>query len=67
MLAKAVGRPVKVQWTREEEFLRDAVRPMGFARFRGAVSAEGPTALSVEVRPAAGPISGDDWDGLPAG
>ncbi|MGR3440596.1 molybdopterin cofactor-binding domain-containing protein [Salipiger abyssi] len=49
MLAKAVGRPVKVQWTREEEFLRDAVRPMGFARFRGAVSAEGPTALSVEV------------------
>ncbi|MBP0444340.1 xanthine dehydrogenase family protein molybdopterin-binding subunit [Roseomonas sp. SSH11] len=45
-LARAVGRPVKVLWTREEEFLRDAYRPIGFARFRGAVGADGmPVAL----------------------
>ncbi|WP_172330677.1 xanthine dehydrogenase family protein molybdopterin-binding subunit [Mangrovicoccus sp. HB161399] len=48
-LAKATGRPVKLVWTREEEFLRDAVRPMGTARFRGAVLADGTLALSAEV------------------
>lgn len=46
LLAKAVGRPVKVLWSREEEFLRDAVRPMGVARFRGGLDAHGrPVAL----------------------
>jgi len=40
-LAKAVNRPVKVLWTREEEFLRDGLRPMGFVRFKGAVGADG--------------------------
>ncbi|MBI0536718.1 xanthine dehydrogenase family protein molybdopterin-binding subunit [Roseomonas sp. KE2513] len=45
-LAKAVNRPVKVIWKREEEFLRDAFRPMGFVRFKGAVGADGmPVAL----------------------
>ncbi|WP_458095525.1 molybdopterin cofactor-binding domain-containing protein [Roseomonas sp. WA12] len=45
-LAKAVNRPVKVLWTREEEFLRDGLRPMGFVRFKGAVGADGmPVAL----------------------
>ncbi|MCA0919293.1 xanthine dehydrogenase family protein molybdopterin-binding subunit [Pseudooceanicola nanhaiensis] len=48
-LAKAVGRPVKLIWTREEDFLRDAPRPLGLARFRGAVGPDGPTALQVEV------------------
>lgn len=48
-LARAVGRPVKLIWTREEEFLRDAPRPLGLARFRGAVGPDGPTALRVEV------------------
>lgn len=50
LLAKAVGRPVKLIWTREEEFLRDALRPMGLARFRAALDAEGlPVALECEV------------------
>ncbi|WP_306151286.1 molybdopterin cofactor-binding domain-containing protein [Roseovarius sp. MMSF_3281] len=48
-LARATGRPVKVLWTREEEFLRDANRPMAVARFRGAVDANGPAALAIEA------------------
>ncbi|MBK1837226.1 molybdopterin-dependent oxidoreductase [Azospirillum sp. YIM B02556] len=30
-LAKATGRPVKVLWSREEEFRMDALRPLSFA------------------------------------
>jgi len=48
-LARATGRPVKVLWTREEEFLRDANRPMAVARFRGAVDDTGPQALAIEA------------------
>ncbi|MDR3496187.1 MAG: xanthine dehydrogenase family protein molybdopterin-binding subunit [Ancalomicrobiaceae bacterium] len=49
-LAKAVGRPVKVIWSREEEFLKDAMRPMGLVRFRAAVDASGnPVALEIEA------------------
>ncbi|SFJ90016.1 isoquinoline 1-oxidoreductase, beta subunit [Bosea sp. OK403] len=45
-LAKAVGRPVKLIWSREEEFLRDALRPMSVARFRAGLDADGlPIAL----------------------
>lgn len=47
MLAKTTGRPVKLIWAREEEFLRDALRPMGVARFRAGLDASGmPVALS---------------------
>lgn len=41
LLAKATGRPVKVIWSREEEFARDAYRPMGFATFRAGLDAQG--------------------------
>lgn len=45
-LAKATGRPVKVLWSREEEFLRDPLRPMAAVRFRGGLDADGmPVAL----------------------
>ncbi|HEY0120144.1 MAG TPA: xanthine dehydrogenase family protein molybdopterin-binding subunit [Rhizobium sp.] len=45
-LAKEVGRPVKMIWSREEEFLRDPMRPMAAVRFRGALDANGmPIAL----------------------
>lgn len=45
-LAKEVGRPVKLIWSREEEFLRDTMRPMAAVRFRGALDSNGlPTAL----------------------
>ncbi|BCH33992.1 oxidoreductase [Mesorhizobium sp. L-8-10] len=46
LLAKAAGRPVKLIWSREEEFLRDALRPMGAVRFRAGLDADGlPVAL----------------------
>ncbi|MDK4806888.1 MAG: xanthine dehydrogenase family protein molybdopterin-binding subunit [Novosphingobium aromaticivorans] len=47
-LAKEVGRPVKLIWSREEEFLRDAVRPMASVRFQAGLDANGmPVALNV--------------------
>ena len=50
LLAKAVGRPVKLIWSREEEFLRDALRPMALARFRAALDDQGlPIALECEA------------------
>lgn len=63
-LAKAVGRPVKLVWSREEDFLRDAPRPLGLARFRGVVGPQGPEALAVEVV-GEGPTG--RWYGAPAG
>ncbi|MGE7991754.1 molybdopterin cofactor-binding domain-containing protein [Pseudomonas sp. NPDC089554] len=40
-LAKAVGRPVKMIWTREEEFLRDALRPVALVKFRAGLDDKG--------------------------
>ena len=40
-LAKAVGRPVKLIWSREEEFLRDVLRPVAAVHFRGALDKDG--------------------------
>lgn len=40
-LAKAVGRPVKLIWSREEEFVRDALRPVAAVNFRAALDADG--------------------------
>ncbi len=46
LLAKATGRPVKVIWSREEEFRRDAYRPLSYAKFRAALGTDGmPTAI----------------------
>jgi isoquinoline 1-oxidoreductase beta subunit len=50
LLAKAAGHPVKVIWSREEEFLRDALRPMGLVRLRAGLDAQGlPVALEAEA------------------
>ncbi|WP_236638199.1 xanthine dehydrogenase family protein molybdopterin-binding subunit [Mangrovicoccus ximenensis] len=47
-LARATGRPVKMIWSREEEFLRDGMRPIAAVRMRGALDAEGfPLALEL--------------------
>lgn len=47
LLSKAAGRPVKLVWSREEEFLRDALRPVGVAHFRAGLDDQGmPVALS---------------------
>ena len=50
LLAKAIGKPVKVIWSREEEFLRDALRPIGLARFKAGLDQNGmPVALEIEA------------------
>lgn len=41
LLAKATGKPVKVIWSREEEFARDAYRPLAFATFRAGLDLRG--------------------------
>ncbi|CAM4011813.1 Isoquinoline 1-oxidoreductase subunit beta [Bordetella tumbae] len=57
-LAKATGRPIKLIWSREEEFLRDVLRPMAVARFRGGLDESGvPVALDV-VSATEGPTEG---------
>lgn len=49
-LAQATKRPVKVLWSREEEFRSDALRPLSYSRFRAALDAEGrPSAIEVRT------------------
>ncbi|ORE94213.1 molybdopterin binding aldehyde oxidase and xanthine dehydrogenase [Stappia sp. 22II-S9-Z10] len=49
-LAKATGRPVKLVWSREEEFKMDAMRPLSFTRFKAAIGADGmPTAITART------------------
>jgi len=56
-LAKAVNRPVKVIWTREEEFARDAYRPLSFARLRGGLDANGRIVALHATVPGEGPVA----------
>jgi isoquinoline 1-oxidoreductase beta subunit len=57
-LAKEVGRPIKLIWSREEEFLRDPLRPMAAVRFRGALDDNGmPVALEA-ITVCEGPTEG---------
>lgn len=50
LLARETGKPVKVLWSREEEFKRDALRPLSFSRFRAALGPDGrPTAIQVRT------------------
>ena len=61
LLAKAMGRPVRVLWSREEEFGMDAVRPLSFARFRAALGADGlPVALQTTASARARSGAGSD-------
>jgi isoquinoline 1-oxidoreductase subunit beta len=50
LIAKAVNRPVKLIWTREEDTRQDKFRPHAVVAFKGAVGADGmPTAWSMRV------------------
>ncbi|MBI4907428.1 MAG: molybdopterin-dependent oxidoreductase [Acidobacteria bacterium] len=40
-LAKAAGKPVRVEWTREEEFTRSYCRPPGVIDIRSAITNDG--------------------------
>jgi isoquinoline 1-oxidoreductase subunit beta len=49
-IAKAVQRPVKLVWTREEDTRHDKFRPHAVVRFKAAVGPDGmPTAWSMRV------------------
>jgi isoquinoline 1-oxidoreductase subunit beta len=49
-IAKAVQRPVKLVWTREEDTRQDKFRPHAVVAFKAAVSADGvPTAWSMRA------------------
>ena len=41
LLSKAIGKPVKVVWTREDDTLLGPFRPLTFSAMRGALSADG--------------------------
>lgn len=40
-LSKAVGMPVKVIWTREDEFAHDCFRPASYCRIKGGIDRDG--------------------------
>ena len=49
-LSRALGRPVQVTWTREDDTRHDAFRPAAYVRMTGAVDAEGwPTAWGARI------------------
>jgi isoquinoline 1-oxidoreductase subunit beta len=49
-IAKALGKPVKLIWSREEDTRHDFFRPMAVVRFKGATGADGmPTALQART------------------
>lgn len=57
-LAKETGRPIKLIWSREEEFLRDPMRPMAAVRFRGALDDSGMPVAIEAVSVCEGPSEG---------
>jgi isoquinoline 1-oxidoreductase beta subunit len=49
-IAKAVQKPVKLVWSREEDTRHDKMRPMAVVRFKGTTGPDGiPTALSART------------------
>jgi isoquinoline 1-oxidoreductase subunit beta len=53
--AKAVGKPVKLIWHREQDMMRDRYRPQAAVKFRAALDGEG-RAVALESRIAVGSL-----------
>ena len=48
--SRAVGAPVKVTWSREDDLRHDSFRPASYTSFRGALDADGwPTAWTARI------------------
>jgi isoquinoline 1-oxidoreductase beta subunit len=54
-VAKVVGKPVKLIWTREQDIMHDRYRPQAATRFRAALSPDG-KAQAFEARVAVGSL-----------
>jgi isoquinoline 1-oxidoreductase subunit beta len=54
-VSKAIGRPVKLVWTREEDIRHDRFRPQAAIRFKAAFSADG-TPIALDIRTAVGSL-----------
>jgi isoquinoline 1-oxidoreductase subunit beta len=49
-ISKAIGAPVKLTWTREDDMQHDLYRPASLVKFQSALDADGwPTAFSAKV------------------
>lgn len=49
-ISKAVGRPIKLIWSREEDMRSDRYRPQAALRFKGVIGADGaPVALTMRT------------------
>lgn len=57
-ISKAVGRPVQVIWSREEDIRHDFYRPMAVGRLRGLISGDGKV-LGVASHTASQSVIGD--------
>ncbi|SDR26769.1 isoquinoline 1-oxidoreductase, beta subunit [Rhizobiales bacterium GAS113] len=55
-ISKAIGKPVKLLWTREEDMRHDRYRPQAAIRFRAALGPQGKIA-AFEARTAVGSIT----------
>ncbi|MGO9741760.1 MAG: molybdopterin cofactor-binding domain-containing protein [Roseiarcus sp.] len=65
--AKAVGKPVKLIWTREQDIQHDRYRPRAALRLRAALTSDG-TPAAFEFRTAVGSISRSlGWDRVASG
>ena len=68
LIAKRVNAPVKVQWTREDDFIHDFFRPAGYHQFKGAVDKNGhldawQEHLITFTADGKKPVSGGDYSG----
>jgi len=68
LIAKRVNAPVKVQWTREDDFIHDFFRPAGYHAFKGAVDKNGrldawQEHLITFTADGKKPVSGGDYSG----